>query len=343
MTTATIAAAVDCDIHVAPAGFAEVLPYLDTYWHSYIDDATIRLVQPAYPPGAGTTGAAPAGSYEQLVPVLDAATPRRAILNCLTLDGVHRHPYYAAAMATAVNDWVRDEFLARDKRLRAGLVVSTLDIPAAVKEVKRLASDKRFVQIVLPVRTDVPYGNRLYHPLYAVAQDHDLPIAVHAWGRGGNAPQMTRVTTTYLEDYASNAHIAQVQMMSLVAEGVFSEFTDLKVVFVECGFSWLPPQLWRFDKDWKGVWREVPWVNDRPSEFVRRHVRFTTAPAQLPRDPGQLVQVLEMVGSELLMYASDHPHKHGDGVERLLSALDDDASEAVLRGNAAAFYGDSIA
>ena len=48
------------------------------------------------------------------------------------LDGVHRNPHYAAAVATAVNDWLRDEWLARDERLRASMVVSTLDIPAAV-------------------------------------------------------------------------------------------------------------------------------------------------------------------------------------------------------------------
>ncbi|ROZ49007.1 amidohydrolase [Rhodococcus sp. WS3] len=343
MTTTTITAAVDCDLHVAPPSFNKVLPYLDSYWKSYIDDSTVGLSHPAYPLGAATTGGAPAGSYDQLAPVLNAANPHRAILNCLALDGVHRNPYYAAAMATAVNDWVRDEFLVRDERLRASIAVSTLDIPAAVKEVERLAGDGRFAQILLPVRADVPYGNRLYHPLYAVAQEHGFPIALHAWGRGGKAPSMPGVTATYLEDYASNAHIAQVQMMSFVAEGVFSKFPQLKVVFMECGFSWLPPQLWRFDKDWKGVWREVPWVKERPSEYVRRHMRFTTEPAQLPRDPRQIAQLVEMVGPELLMYASDYPHDHGDGFERLLAALSDEDAESVLRGTAAAFYGDLIA
>jgi predicted TIM-barrel fold metal-dependent hydrolase len=246
-------------------------------------------------------------------------------------------------MATAINTWVRDEFLERDDRLRAGLAVSTLDIPTAVAEIERWDGDGRFAQILMPVRNDVPYGNRLYHPLYAAAHERGLPIALHAWGRSGNAPTTTGVTTTYLEDYASNAHIAQTQMMSLVAEGVFSEFPELKIVFLECGFSWLPPQLWRFDKDWKGVWREVPWVKERPSEYVRRHMRFTTEPAQLPQDPEQIAQVVEMVGPELLLYASDHPHEHGDSSERLLASLSEEDAEAILRGNAAAFYGGSIA
>ena len=100
-----------------------------------------------------------------------------------------------------------------------GIVVSPLDIPAAVAEVERVAGDERFVHVLLPVRSDQPYGNRLYHPLYAAAQQHGLPIALHAWGRGGSGTSMTGVTSTYLEDYASNAHIAQMQMMSFVAGG----------------------------------------------------------------------------------------------------------------------------
>jgi predicted TIM-barrel fold metal-dependent hydrolase len=222
-------------------------------------------------------------------------------------------------------------------------VVSTLDIPAAVEEVERVAEDGRFVQILLPVRNDVPYGNRLYHPLYAAAERHGLPIALHAWGRGGSATSTTGVTTTYLEDYASNAHIAQTQMMSFVAEGVFETFPRLRVAFLECGFTWLPAQLWRFDKDWKGVWREVPWVKDRPSGYVRRHMRFTTEPAQLPREPAQVAEVLEMVGTDLLLYASDHPHRHGASGQRLLQSLDDAQAQAVLRGNAEAFYGERLA
>jgi uncharacterized protein len=339
----TITGAVDTDLHVSPASMDAMLPYLEEYWRSYIDDATIRLGGLSYPQGAKTTGPPPPGEYDALAEVLQRTQPQRAILSCLVLDGVHRNPHYAAALASAVNDWLRDEFLDRDDRLRAGLAVSTLDIPTAVQEIDRIGGDRRYAHVLLPLRNDIPYGNRYYHPVYEAAQRHGLPIALHAWGRGGNAPTTTGVTTTYLEDYASNAHIAQVQMMSFVAEGVFSTFPDLRVAFLECGFAWLPPQLWRFDKDWKGVWREVPWVKERPSAYVRRHMRLTTEPAQLPRDPAQVAQLLEMVGPEMLMYASDHPHDHGDASAVLFEHLGEEDSEAILRGNATAFYGERLA
>jgi hypothetical protein len=51
--------AIDCDVHCAPESMDVLTPYLDDYWRSYIDDATIRLADLAYPPGAATSGPAP--------------------------------------------------------------------------------------------------------------------------------------------------------------------------------------------------------------------------------------------------------------------------------------------
>jgi uncharacterized protein len=39
------------------------------------------------------------------------------------------------------------------------------------------------------------------------------------------------------------------------------------------------------------------------------------------------------------MYASDHPHRHGGGIEPLLEHLDEAGRAAVLGGNAARLYG----
>jgi len=116
--------------------------------------------------------------------------------------------------------------------------------------------------------------------------------------------------------------------------------TAARVVVAECGFAWLAPLLWRFDKDWKGVRRAVPWLKRRPSEYVIEHFRFTTAPAHLPSDPAALDQLLEMMDvPAMLTYASDYPHEHGDGMSVLIDQLSEEERQRVLRGNAAALYG----
>jgi uncharacterized protein len=344
--------AVDCDVHVAPAAYADLLPYLPDCWRQYISEAAIRLtgVGHAYPPGAPVTAtpvarakgwATAPSTYEQLAErYLDVAQARHAVLNCITNFDTHRNPYFSAAMAAALNDWMCETFLERDDRLRASLSVSPVSPDDATAEVERVGDDPRFVQILLPVRSDVPWGHKNNHAMFEAACQRSLQVALHAWGRAGKSMTPSGFTTTYLEDYLANQPIAQAQLLSFVSEGVFERFPDLRVMVTECGFAWLPTLLWRFDKDWKGVWREVPWVKDLPSEYVARHYCFTTAPAHLPPDETGRAQLLEMLGgSAMLAYASDFPHDHGDSVAPLLDGLSTEDRRGVVHGTAAAFYG----
>jgi uncharacterized protein len=339
-----VAATIDCDAHCAPESIDALLPYFDDYWREYVADAGVQLsptLNGAYPPGARTTGGpVPTSAAALAGALLDRDGTRYAILNCLSAFDTSRNAYFEAAMAKAINDWLRAEWLDRDERLRASLVVPTLDVEAAAREIDRIGADRRFVQVLLPVRSDARYGQQRYHPIYEAAERHGLAVALHAWGRAGNAPTGSGFTHYYLEDYLSNSQlIVQAQLTSLVSEGVFDRFPALRVALLECGFSWLPFLLWRLDKDWKAVWREVPWLKSKPSDYVYRHFRATTQPAQLPADPTQRAEAAELVRArDFLMFASDHPHDHGDGGEALLGVLDDDGRDAVLRGNAAHFY-----
>ena len=343
---------IDSDVHCAPASIDALAPYLSDYWRQYLDGAGLRVhgLIDAYPPEAPTSAsgrargfpapAVPSG-YEALRErVLDEGDADVVVLNCLTALEAHRNPYYAAALATAVNDWIRDEFLERDARLRASIAVSIAAPEDAVAEIERRAEDPRYVQVLLPVRSELPWGHRINHPIFAAAERHGLAVGLHAWGRSGQSPTPTGFTTTYFEDYLANQTIAQSQLISLVCEGVFERYPELQVALIECGFAWLAPLLWRFDKDWKGIWREVPWVKRLPSEYVYRHVRATTAPGHLPREQRAIRQLLEMMDvARLLAYASDYPHEHGDGLQMLLAELDAEAREAVLGTNAAVLYG----
>ena len=339
---------VDVDVHVGPDSVEPLLEHMEPYWADYVANAELRLsptMNGLYPPASflpgaqeGTITTVPT-TVEQLREGL--GDDRAAVLNCIVPFDSSHNPYYEAALCGGVNDWVRTQFLERDDRLRGSLVLPTLDPDAAVQEIERLGSHPGFVQVLLPIRTEVPYGNKRWHCVHDAAAERGLVLGLHAWGRVANAPTASGFTHSYLEDYASNSQIvAQAHVTSLVSEGVFERTPELKVAFLECGFTWLPFLLWRFDKDWKGVWREVPWVKERPSAYVLRSFRFSTAPAQLPSDPAVLARLPDLMPvAELLMYASDHPHRHGGTVDALLDVLDEDGREAILFGNATELYG----
>jgi predicted TIM-barrel fold metal-dependent hydrolase len=310
---------------------------MDEAWASFVSGTSIALSRRDhdYPPGLG--GHAALTTLDQLTAVKGGR--QITILSCTSMDEVYRNPAFSAVAARAINDWIRAEWLDRDTTLRASMVVSTEDIEDAVAEVERLGDDDRFVQVLLPVRNNVRYGSRHFHPLYAAAQGHGKAIALHAWGRPGLAMTPNGIASTFLVDYMTNIHTVQLHVLSLVTEGVFARYDKLRVVLQECGFLWLAHLAARFDKEWRGVHREVPWVSHLPSEYIRRHMRATTAPAHLGRDPCHAAEALRMIGASWLLYASDYPHEHGDDDTMLWRSLDQDEVMDLSTRNAASFYG----
>src|SRR3712207_7881206 len=49
------------------------------------------------------------------------------------------------------------------------------------------------------------------------------------------------------EEAVGMAHIFQTQLTSLISEGTFAEFPDLRVTLVEGGWTWLPSLMWRLE------------------------------------------------------------------------------------------------
>ena len=343
---------IDCDIHVAPSSVEVLLPYLDEHWREYIAHSDFKgPTDTSYPTGAPTSArpdavpssGGPAGSDLALLreQVLDPMGVEIGILSCDYAVESLRNPDSAAALSRAVNDWQVEEWLGKETRLRASVVVPSQIPTLAAEEIDRVGSNPGFIQVYLPARSEAPYGNRRFHPIYEAAVRHDLVISIHFGGSPGNPPSGAGWPSYYLEEYAGMAQVFQSQVLSMIAEGVFDRFPTLKVTLVESGFTWMPALMWRLDKEWKGLRREVPWVRRPPSEYIREHMRLTTQPVDAPPDPIHLAQVIDQLDSdELLMFSTDYPHKHSDQPETVwLEGLPDPLRRNIMSENARAFYG----
>ncbi|WP_020578003.1 amidohydrolase family protein [Actinopolymorpha alba] len=342
---------VDCDVQVAVGSVDVLAPYLDQRWRDYLSESGVRAIDPhQYPKGAPISalpGSAPAtggppGSDLGLLraQVLDRWQARYAVLNCgFEISAIHNDDW-ALAMARAVNDWQAAEWLAPEPRLRASIVIPAQNPELAAAEIDRLAEHPGFVQVLLPVRAEAPLGKRRYWPIYAAAERHGLAVGIYAGGASGNPPTPVGWPSYYLEDYVCLSQAFQAQVVSLVSEGVFTKFPALRVVLIESGFTWLPALMWRFDKNWKGLRREVPWVDRPPSEIIRHHLRLTTQPLDEPGEPRQLIETIEQLGcDEMLLFATDFPHWQFDTEEGVLpSGLRPEVEHRILATNALETY-----
>lgn len=341
---------VDCDVHAVVAHVGILEPHLDAHWREVL--ATTQFTGPtdqAHPLNLATSlgdyapvgGDAPGTTLAALqAHVLDPLAPAFAIVACdYAVDSI-RNPDAAAALAAAANDWLIADWLDRDPRLRAALVVPSGQPAMAAAEVARIGAHPGFVAVHLPVRSAMPYGNRQWWPLLEAVVAHELVAQLHFGGSPGLPPTASGWPTSWLEEHVDMASAFQSQLTSLVAEGTFDRFPDLRVALLEAGFGWLPAFLWRFDKGWRGLRREVPWTKRLPSAYVREHVRVGLQPVDGPLDPAQLLQVVDQLGSEeLLMFSTDYPHRHVPaGLAAVPAGLPDGLRERILSGNARDFY-----
>jgi predicted TIM-barrel fold metal-dependent hydrolase len=341
---------IDCDVHPTVPNIRALLPYLDEYWRDSVEERGIAsLESTAYPPNApiaarpewrGDNGLAATDVGQLQTQVFDRFGADLAICNCLYGVQLLFAEDLAAAFARAMNDWIAKEWLDRDPRLRASIVVPIQNTEYAVDEIERCAHDKRFVQILVLAMGEVPLGRRHYWPIYAAAERHGLPIGIHAGSSYRHPVTSLGWPSYYLEDYVSQSQGFQSQVASLICEGVFAKYPKLKVVLIESGVLWLPGFLWRFAKFWRGLRPEVPWVDRSPAELVRDHIRLTVQPLDGPEDPALLERALEHLRSDdILLYASDYPHWQFDGDDPLQPGIPNALRQKMMSENALATYG----
>jgi uncharacterized protein len=340
--------AIDCDVHPTVPDIRALAPYLDEHWRNSVEERGIPSLESiSYPPNApitarpdwrGPKGLA-ATTPADLAPVFERFGAGTAILNCLYGVQLVFNEDMAQAFARAVNDWIAKEWLDRDPRLRASIVVTPQNTEYAVDEIERHAADRRFVQVLLLAMGEVPLGRRQFWPIYAAAERHQLPIGVHAGSAYRHPVTSLGWPSYYIEDYAAQSQGFQSQVASLITEGVFAKFPALKVVLIESGVTWLPGFLWRFAKFWRGLRTEVPWVDRSPAEIVRDHFRLTIQPLDAPADPEAVERAIEHLRSdEMLLYASDFPHWQFDGDDVLPPGIPADLRQKILVENPIATY-----
>lgn len=351
----TKAAIVDCDIHNNVPSETALDPYLPERWRAYRERFGLRSYrysgahyQRANPNAARTdawpSNGRPPGSDLPFLrqQLLDPWGIELGILNPLIDENApsQLNQEYGAAIASAVNDWQVHEWLDPEPRLRASLVVPFEDGDLAAAEIERRADDPRFVQVLLLARTSEPLGRRKYWKLYAAAERRGLPVGIHFGGLGGHAITGAGWPAFYLEDHVGMPQTFQAQVISLVFEGVFERFPDLKVVLIEGGFGWLPSLMWRMDRVWETHRDEVPHVTRPPSTYVRKHVWLTTQPMEEPFKRDQFSRLLSQLDmDDRLMFATDYPHWDFDAPDQAFPVrLSPAQTERFMRENARHLY-----
>ena len=321
---------VDTDVHVHESP-GELAPYCDMPWRVALEnvaDVPERYLDiPGFSPlGDGTLTAKFPTAHEGTRMVHSADQMRDELskisvdLAVLFPDHLLKLPVlpqidYAAALARAYNAWLVDKWASQERGLLGCLVACPQDPEDAAREIERYAREPGIAGVYLPCAgLDPLWGHRKYNPIWEVAQAADLPVLLHAvtvtspvfpFNNHGFSTELARHSTSHTFSIMAN-------IIDLITNGVVVRYPELRFGVTEAGISWMPFLCNRLDKEYLERRRDVPFLEQRPSHYLKRFY-IATQPIEEPEDPSDLVKLIELFdGEDTTIFASDWPHHDFD-------------------------------
>ena len=257
-------------------------------------------------------------------------------------------PRYAAAHCRAYNRWIT-EFCAESRgRLVPIAHLSLGDAEAAAEELRRSVGNGARGGFLLPFTLDgLPHGHPAHDPLFAAAEDLDVPLALHTGidpaarslhqrFDGLDWPDGVLHGIWYLQLLFPQA--VQQAFSTFFLHATFDRFPRLKLVVLESGASWLGFWIDRMDALYASPLRVTLPLEHPPSTYVRRQCWISADP-----DERSLPPVIDYIGAERFLWATDYPHSdHGAGymeeLAELGAKLPDEARRRLVGANAAELY-----
>ena len=252
------------------------------------------------------------------------------------------------AGARAYNRWLAD-FVSENPARRAGVISlpAAHDMSSLLAETKRASESGLRGGVLVPqLEAGLPgYHDAYYDPLWALAAELGLPIAVH----GGNA-RAPDGPDAYgpNEPLASFFHFTESTFFDrrplwfFIWGGVFDRHPKLKLVFAEALSHWVPQELMRLDEMY-GMWNSKTLrerITKRPSDYWRSNCAITAT--FISRGE---VEMRHEIGVDNLLWGSDFPHPEGTWpytetcLRHAFHDIPQDETGRILGENAVDFYG----
>jgi len=235
--------------------------------------------------------------------------------------GLVTDPEWAVALARAYNTWLTERYTRVDPRLRGMALVPLQDPSEAVRELRRAVTDLGMLGAVVPAYGWKHHlGHPSYFPVYAAAEELNVPIAIHG-------AVTTGLGFGIFEHFAAiNAlshPIGQMMQMTAIAlSGVLDRFPRLRIGFMEAGTTWA---LFMMDRLDRAV--EV-WQGENRTEFDRgaatpfsQHIKGGRIFFSIEPEESLLPVSVQHIGADTFLYASDFPHE--TNLERITEDLDE--------------------
>ena len=255
--------------------------------------------------------------------------------------GFIKDPDYQAAFARAYNTWLAKDFCAPSHgRVMGVAMLSTYDADEAEKELRR-GVEMGLVGGLFSADGMHLLGDKKFDRVYKTAEELGVCIAVHASG-SSMAPGAELFPKFIQTHTVAHPYGILRQFTSMMFEGVFEKFPNTRFGFLESGGTWVPWWLDRMDEEFEHRGEvDAPLLSKPPSEYVHQGgpIFFGSEAEERLLEP-----VMDLIGDDVIMYASDYPHWDGEYPQSLYDMasrprMSPEQKYGILRGAAERFYG----
>jgi predicted TIM-barrel fold metal-dependent hydrolase len=247
------------------------------------------------------------------------------------------------AMYRAYHRFLSDYCGPYPDRLFSLIQVSGRDVAGSVAEIKRCGKERWPVGIFPICPPAMSLDEPAWEPIWAEAQEHDLTVVIHSFTMSVPYPPGMWDTwdNVFLQRSAGHVWNAQRNMAAIIGGGILDRYPQLRLTALECGHGWLPSWAARLDEHAEMCQHAIPALKQKPSDYIRGPQYYQSI--QLHEGEQSLRHVIEALGEDTLMFATDYPHSESwfpKSVDAVLQwrSISEGARRKLLWENAAKCY-----
>jgi predicted TIM-barrel fold metal-dependent hydrolase len=246
---------------------------------------------------------------------------------------------YAVSLARAYNDYVAERFAGADARQHPMALIPMQDPEAGAAELRRAVGELGLIGAMVPAAGLVmnsDLGHPWHWPVYEAAAELDCVLGVHGASNAGLG-----LDTFMVPGSSQTLHhplALLIACTSMIYNGVFERYTNLRVAFLEGGSAWLMLLLDRMQRN-----REAFRVfHDWP---IRDYLANGNLLIGCEGNDPSLPALVKRVGAGPFAYSSDYPHEvdYENAMIEIKETLESeelttDDKTAILGDNAKRFF-----
>ena len=248
-------------------------------------------------------------------------------------------PTFHHALCHSYNSWMAHQCKESQGRLRWVATLPLPDVSASLEELDYARGVGASGFLTLGTAGDMLLDDARLDPLYCAAEKFGLPVCVHV---GWAYPPLTALYDKVFSSQSS-AFVLPIFMgfVSMLAGGVLDRFPKLKVGFFEAGVGWVPYWVDKLER----LHHQPPGgllKKDLPAKYAHEYIQEGRVYFSCELDEKRIAQVVNDIGDECILYASDIPHAHRvfDAVKLFRKRTDiaESTKERILGKNGERFF-----